>query len=488
MPQAWEIKIDKISQGGFAPRYWDSEYPSFGNANMCARMKNLDLRSCHFLTAGKKTTALTNGNESGVVDCYIRSILNTYYATFSFAGGGNKLFKLYENEVISGGDWPHTISHPTYGDEKVRKLVLYKDKLFYFYSHMGGGTIGRYDIFNDEFDDDWGDDKPSGAGFLESYWRYPAVIVGSYLYFGHKTKVGYLDLENDVLNLSALELGGGYEIFDLEWNYGRILIGANLIPYVGSRGKGKIFIWDGYSLGWEDEIFVPGKFYSFATLGKITFVFYEDDQEITHLGMLTGNRIKDVAVFKLNNHPPYYYQVCIQEPFIVFAKKDTQSNEGKIYFWGNADRRLDPILFQFGETTYPTIEGIGNPFGDLIISSGNDTNFELGKLNTLTTDAYWKSINYDVQGRNGSQIDELIIFFEKLTTSGQRVDIKIDIDEGKESWEGSVSYDQDGEVCYKKFPVGRKAYTFRVELSFTNNTASVFPKIKGLRVLGHYLD
>ena len=53
MPQAWEIKIDKISQGGFAPRYWDSEYPSFGNANMCARMKNLDLRSCHFLTAGK---------------------------------------------------------------------------------------------------------------------------------------------------------------------------------------------------------------------------------------------------------------------------------------------------------------------------------------------------------------------------------------------------------------------------------------------------
>ena len=68
----WQIEIT-APFGGFAPAFWETTYPSYGNKNMAGDMQNVDLTNPSFITQGPGLATLTNGDQAAAVDTLIRS-------------------------------------------------------------------------------------------------------------------------------------------------------------------------------------------------------------------------------------------------------------------------------------------------------------------------------------------------------------------------------------------------------------------------------
>ena len=104
------IIIDLISLGGYAPVYWKSDYPRYGNKNHAGRMENVDMKSPDSITQAPALAILTAGDEDGAITTLVKRIMQTAESlNVTYAVGGNKIQKLSSTAVTNTGSFPATI-------------------------------------------------------------------------------------------------------------------------------------------------------------------------------------------------------------------------------------------------------------------------------------------------------------------------------------------------------------------------------------------
>ncbi len=473
----WKITIPNFL-GGFAPAWYLSSYPSYGNKNMAGDMKNVNLIDPNCVTQGPGLATLTNGDQSGVVTTLIKGILDKAVASdVSYAIGGNKLYKITSTEVVSDANFPHTIDHPSYTNENGEDVAYFQGNLYYSYNHSDGGDVGKYDISGNSFDDDW---LSTTGGFSLQNAPHPMIVGGNdFLYVANGRYITSYD--GETITEKDLDLPQNAVIQSLVWTLNRLWIAVNRPSLTGSNKTiGSIYVWDGYSPSWEDEIRIKGKIGTLYVKDGVIYVFYQDvTSGNSKLGYFTGSHIRELVTFK--GSLPAYYQVTEYQNFLIWL------SDNLIYAFGAVDKNLPSMLFQIASATYSNAGGLATPFGTPIVASYQDTNYQLAKFSGYTTDCYWKSLMFEISDEEIGYIDKVIVNTKPLAT-GARVDVKITYNEGKgEKTLGSISYANDGNATRKVFKPHLKVENFRIELDWSNGSTSNPVSVRSIHIFGHTL-
>ena len=469
----WQITIDNFL-GGFAPGWYLATYPSYGNRNQAGDMQNVDLISPAYITQGPGLATLTNGDQAGVVTTLIRGILEKAQASdVSFAVGGTKLYKISSTTVTSDVDFPHTITGATNGED----VAYFQGKIYYTWdTNVGLLTLPS------TFDDDWGSTVPTGAAALQTGVPHPTEVGGNdFLYIGNKNYITSYD--GTTFTEKDLDLPDNTIIQDLRWTSNRLWIAANQPDLTGSNNAiGSIYVWDGNSPSWEDEIRVSGRVGGMFVKNGILYVFYQDPSSIGgyKLGYVSGAGISELCSF--TGSLPTYYQITEYKNFIIWV------SGGEIWAFGAAEKSLPAMIFQLADGGYATVGGLACPFGNPLIASMTGTSYKLAKFSGYDTDCYWYSLLFDVTSFDRkSMIDKIKFNFELLAT-GARVDYTFKNNKGTSLKTGIISFTGDGAITTKDFYPKAEAENFRLELSWANGSITNSVSIKNIKIEGHTIQ
>lgn len=476
----WNIDINNISLGGFAPTFYKETYPSFGNKNQAGAMANMDLTNTGFMTQGPGLTTFTNGTEAGAVTGLIRSFF--YNGTGPSIGGvpavGGTLFHLFSSGTTitnGGGTYPHTITGVSGGAEDV---VLYGANYYYTWNAVTTGNIGKFNL--SVFDDDWGSTVPTGAGTLGSDSHQLKVGGNNTMYIANGRYVSSYD--GTTLVLQALDLPTNYVISSIAWHADRLWIAANrgASAQSGAQTDSSIFVWDGTTDSWDVEIKLQGEVGALYVKSGILYTFYKD---VTSTGgfkiaLLNGNQVVDLGNF--TGAIPAYYQVTDYKDFIVWVSSTT------LWAYGSGDKDLPARVFQYADGGYSTVGGIGMVFGNLAVASKEDTNYKVAYLSNYDVNSSWKSLMFDITGSGRvSKINQVRINHEMLST-GARVDWKLLNNKGGTIYSDHISYDSANTLKTTSFyPLnGLVAENFRIEFDFASGSTTNPVKIKNAKITG----
>jgi len=479
----WTISLNNF--GGFAPKYYENSYPTYGNKSQAAYMKNINLLDPTVLAPGKTPTALTNGTQAGAVTTLIKGILKQgITATTSYAIGGNLLYKFSSTEVIDDATWPVTIDKAAVTGEDGEDVCYYKGALFYFYNHSASaGDFGRYDL-DATFDHDYGSTVPTGAAALSNAPHQAIVGGDDIMYFTNGIYIGYLD--GTTLNTQALDFFTDSVVNSIAWNHNRIYAAVNRPNIAGfNHNQSGVYRWNGYSSTWEgDPIEVNGRIGALLTVNGITFIWYEgfeNGERRVFFGYLNGGRITVLKTF--TGTLPLYYQVAQMGDYLLWA------NGEKIFMYGPLSQELSVKMSYIMTTKYSAPGGVANTFGSIIEASrsADSSTFQLSKGTDYDTTGYYYSMQFDVSGLySKSEIDEIVIQCETLAANA-RVDFTLRDNAGTALWTDSLSYATDGAVRRKIFNPRVTTDNFRLEVSNANGNATNAVKIRGAFLSGHYI-
>lgn len=471
----WNININKLAQGGFAPLYWKNDNPTFGNKYMMADMTNIDMTSANYITQGPGLSTLTDGDDSGNVSTVIKGLNDISVASDEIYGvGGDQLYKITSSAVTN----PNTISGTSPEGEDV---CYYAGELFYSYNDDGSGDIGKYDM-NTDYDDDWWTDDAGGSALEDA--SHPMVSAGTsgVLYIGNGQYVAEWDgstAVHDTFNT----FDSDSEVVDLAWNQNRLFIASNRQNLDGdNRNEASIYLWDGNSVGWTDRVEVLGRIGALMVKNGITFVIYKKNisQDVCTLGYVDGTQIKDV--FNYEGDLPEYYQTTRYEDFVLWVAGD------EIYAWGGGDVNVETRGFQISEPKYSNGGGITNAFGTPIVTSDDgSSSYDVSEFSGSASDASADTITiaYAEKGSQLSKINKLHFRFDKLT-SGAQLDYTVRNSEDESLGSGTISYTNDGEVTYKTFGGCKPSSEFYIELDFSSSSAPF--KLRSIQIVGNTVN
>lgn len=451
MTTKWSLTLNNLSLGGYAPLYWLGTYPSFGNKNQAAEMVSCDLVNPSYLTQGKGLAVI-----SGTVDQLMKGILDTVVsADKTYGFGGTTLYEITPTAVTS----VRVITGASGED-----VALYNGHLKYVYDT----DIGDFDL-GTTFDDDWWTTVAGGSA-LTAGVPHQAIVAG--------TGGGILSILNGSVvanwdgstatNVAFNTKDTDIVLVSQAYNRNRFWFAGNK-PNASGRNQGFIFVWDGGSPSWNYKIDVDGKIGTLFVKNGITFVFYQKNlsQGVCTLGYCDGEQIRDVANYK--GSLPSFYQVTNYQDFIIWASGTD------VFAWGGGDLKVNTRIFKLA--TCGT-GGLANPFGEPITAFAD----KLEKLTGYTTTSSWKSLLFDItQGKRRSMIDEIQFNFEKLAT-GARVDFTLRDNKGVALYSDYIStVDATSATFYPKC----LAENFRIELDFSNGSATNNVAIRQIKVSGH---
>jgi len=455
----WNINIENIGLGGYAPGYYYNSYPTYGNANMAGRMSNVDLTDPTGVTQGPGLTDVDSGaNPTGT----IKGI--TPYVTSANKAYGISATKIYEIEADN-----ITEKSPDSAITGGEDIVLYADKLYW--SH--DTDVGRSDNPFANPDENWW--TTQGGSALTSGNPHPMEVGGTsgvlwiadgqYLHQWNGTTA--TDGAFDTTDSDSV-------IQDMVWNNNYLYIASNK-PDVSGRKRGSVYIWDGTSTSWTQRAETRGEIGALYAMDGITYVFYKENLSdgVCKLGYVDGNSIVPIKGATYSGSLPAYYQVSEYKDFLIWASGTD------LFAFGSGDPQLNPRLFQLGVCG---AGGLANPFGTPITASNN----KLEKFSGYTTSANWKSILFDVSGDKGkSMIDRMYINIDKMST-GAQVDWSL-VDNGGNTIEsGTIPESTYGtNTNIKVNPNRKEADNFRIELDWTNGSTSNPAKVKSIKIYGH---
>lgn len=271
-----QITIDNFL-GGFAPAWFNSEYPSYGNRNMAGDMVNIDLTDPACLKQGP---GLLSIDPNSTIDTLINSILDFAVSTGKTYGIGEE--KFYELTSVSAGTastpaLPHTITGTTVSGEDV---ALYEGKVYYSYNTNVSANVGRYNTLRaaeTDFDDDWA--TVSASAHICAGVPLPLCAGGdSVLYIGNANRVSSFDDTTDTYTDAEVDLPADSEIQDLAWNEDRLFIAANRVAtqgfYLGQlHTAGDLYLIGAtyYHTEWTNTDYMMAKRISLSVGGSYRF-------------------------------------------------------------------------------------------------------------------------------------------------------------------------------------------------------------------------
>lgn len=465
----FQIKISDFL-GGFAPSYWDSNYPSYGNKNMAGAMTNIDLTDPSGLQQGPGLSNLTNGDESGNVDTLIRGVLKGAYSSdLTYGTGGDSVYGITSSTVNS----PHVISTPT--NVRGEDVLKYQGNLYYSYRADSGDDIGKY---TGSWNDDWASaDIGTGAGNLQSDVPHEMIEGGleDWFYVTNGSYVATYKGNSDTLDADNLDLPNDCEVQSICWANGNAVVTANRSGVSSnSNDTGSIFIWDGVSTNrWEREIRVGGKVGGTFVKGGVPYVFWDDPtSSAAKLGYVNGTELKELTYYQ--GSPPKYYQISTYNNFLVWAV------DGSIFAYGAADKQLSPLTFQLADTGYSNPGGLACPFSTPIIASTDgSTAYRLAEFSGLTTNSSWKSLLFDISGWDRKAfIKRCAVNTNDIPTGGQ-LDVKLVDGTGTTKDSRSFTSGQK-QVLTPNLNVKN----LRIELDFSNASTSNPLKVNNIQMYG----
>ena len=467
--------------GGYAPDYMGSEFPTYGNRNMASRMRNVFPNS-HFLVPGPKPTTLTNGDQVGVVNTLIRSILNRAVANNETYGvGGNKLYKLSSNTVISDANFPHTINHPTATGEVAEDVKFYRGAIYCVYNHSAGGDILKLTLPN-TFNSDFLSTIPVGKFTLQAGVPHPMEVGGDdVLYIGNKNFVSSYNGRTNVATEKALDLPPDCVIVDIKYYNQRLYITANEPDLTGDNQiKKSLYIWNLVAKSWDWETPRIGRGGGmFIKSDGVLFIFYQDiTSGKSSLGYIDGRQLREVTQF--TGSLPQFYQITEYQGFVVWV------SDNLLYAWGSGEAQLPARVFQMMKGKHGTVEAISAPFGKMFIASTDGaTNFDLSRGLNYETDANWKSMNFDISGagRTG-MVDKILMNFEKLEIGAK---LNLTLRDNKNNAFYTTSITGTGKTRFFE-KLSKTAENLRIELDYSAGSSTAPVKVKNIFVDTHIIS
>lgn len=482
----WVINLENLSLGGYAPAWYKSTYPTYGNKNHAGAMQNCDLTDPTSITQGSGLASLTAGTEAGSVSTLIKGISKVPASSdLAFAVGGNKLYEITSTAVsvkASAPVLPHTIDNAGGTAELGEDVCYFQGALYYSYNYTTGADVGKYTLVRDNdtnFDDDWLSAVPTGKFALGAGVPHQMINAGNdFMYIANGRYVSSWD--GTTATEQDLDLPTGTVISSLAWAQNRLWIAANLPNLTGTnKNTASIYIWDGNATSWEEEIRVMGRITALHVKNGIVYVFYEDISSSGgyKLGYLNGTTITDLANF--TGALPAYYQVADYKDFIIWVSSDL------IFAWGSGDKDLPIRLFQLADGGYSTVGGLANPFGTPFVASNQTTSYKIAKFSGYDVASNWKSLLFDITGdKNQSVINQVRINFEVLAANA-RVDWSLVNNKGATLYTDTISYTKHGATTTINTGLKIGAENFRLEFDYTNGNATNPVKIKNARIYGY---
>jgi hypothetical protein len=478
----WQINLENLAHGGLAPLWFRETYPSYGNKNMAGTMQNMDLTNPGFITQGPGLSNLTNGTQAGAVTTLIKSIKRENEADVAYAVGGNMVYKLTPTTVVDDVTWPITIDKAAVTGESGEDVAYFEGQVLYSYNHSGSaGDVGSVDLS----DPDFMSTVPGGGAALSSGVSPHQMVVGDdavlYIADGRYVATYQTRSGNDYIP-QALDFPVFTRISSIQWMQDRLWIAANS-NYAGTANFpiGKIYLWDGRADTWDRSIVVNGTLGGMYQKKGVMFFFYQDASSTTEykLAYVNGNSYEDVATFQ--GSLPNYAQISEYNDFLIW------NSSGALYAYGSGHPDLPPRFFQLADGGYSTVGGVGNPFGTVFVSSNDGgSNYRLAKFSGYDTASNWKSLLFDVTGgERQSKIDSVRLSFLALST-GARVDWSLKDDKGTTIYSDTISYAKHGGAVTTVFcPLnGKVAENLRVELDYTNGSATNPVKMRSIKIHG----
>jgi len=481
----WTIQIPDF-MGGFAPCYWDDDYPTIGNANQAGKMSNIDLTNPKYMTQGPGLSTLTNGDENGSVTTLIKGMIDYAVANDTTYGiGGAKVYKISSSTVTNSGGFPHTITGTNPDGEDV---AYYHGDFFYSWNDDSGGDVGMYDISEVSWDDDWGSTVPTGATALQAGVPHPLLAAGNdFLYIGN----GYYVTSYDGTTFTEqdLDLPQDATIQDMAWHLNRLFIAANRPDVSGSnKNIASIYIWDGNASSWEDEITVRGEIGALHVANNRLYAFWRDISGKSRIGLVNAGdgTIDDLELW--DGSLPEYYQVTDYKGHIIWV------SDGLIYAYGAPHFNLEPKIFQLADAGHATGGGIVCPFSVPLVASYTGSNYKIAKFSGYDTSSYWRSLLFDVsateENAEGKSIIDKIIFNIGKLASGARADIKFYDESGVQIGDTiTISHTNNGAVhqVIENINSGQ-IDCFRINIDFSNGSTSNPVKFKSIVIKGHTVE
>lgn len=480
----WRINLENLSHGGFAPLWFKETYPSFGNKNQAGAMVNIDMTNPGIITQGPGLSTLTNGTEAGAVTTLINQIIDLPSQSTSFAVGGTKVYEVTSTAVTNSGNWPITIDKAAVTGESGQSICLYKNNVYYSYSHSGNaGDIGKVSVAGTGNDVDYMSTVPSGAATLTDNGTSPIshqMIVGgnAMMYIANSYYVASFD--GTTFIPQALDFSSTDQITSLAWCSDRLYIAA-FRDNAASLGfyKSSIFLWDGTTDSWETEIPVAGKIGGLFVKNGTVFFFYQSagDSTVYKMAYLNGGSVVDLCSFQ--GGLPSYSQITDYKDFIIF------NAGGLIYAFGSNHPDIPMRLYQFADGGYSTVGAVSNGGGTVLIASNQSTSYKVATFSGYDVTCSWKSLLFDITGNGKTpRIDEIRVNFEQLAT-GASVALALKDNQGRTIYSDTISYSKLGAATTVWLPVnGKVTENFRVELDFAAGSTTNPVKIKNIRING----
>jgi hypothetical protein len=478
----WDIKIDDF-MGGFAPAWYKETYPTYGNKNQAGAMQNIDLTNPGYLTQGPGLADLTNGNQVTAITTLVNSVIDEAVAAdLTYGIGGTEVYEISSTAVTNTGQWPHTITAAS-GTAVGEDIAIFRSNAYYTYNDATAGEIGKFDLTS-TWDDNWGSTVPTSAGALENA-PHPIVVGNDIMHIGNGRYIATYD--GTELVTQALDLPTGTIIEDIEYNEDKVWAATNLPNLTGSnKARGSIYIWNGTTTEWEDEIRIMGEIGAMHLRNNVIFVWYRD---VSSTGGYKIAYISDGSVVDLANYTgslPKYSQITDYKDFILWH------SDGKLFAYGSGDTKLPVRLQQLADCGYATVGAVAAPFGTpMIASTDGAAGFRLAKFSGYDVASNYKTLNFDITtDKDTSKIDTVLFNFETLAT-GAVCDWKLLDNQGKTIYSDTISYAKAilggpthslTNATYKLN--GLVAENFRVELDFTNGSTTNPVKIKNIKIYG----
>lgn len=485
----WSITISPENGGfgGFVPSWFKNSWPTYGNKNQAADMKNIDLEDPNVLTQGPAPVDLTNGTEAGSVTTTITSILRTVTSNnVTFGVGGAIIYKISATAVINTAPYPMTINKDAVTGETATDLVYYHSDVYVFYNHSGtAGDIAKLTLATDTLDPDWGSTVPTGAGLLVSAPHYAIQGGDDIVYFTNGQYIGTID--GTTLDTSALDLPDDAQTVALAWSENKVYIGANIPNVSGSNfNQSAIFKWNGTSSSWEgDPVDVPGQIGALYAKNGITYAWWQDGDTTNGywFGYVNGTQLGYLR--RYTGTLPNQAQVGEHNGFITWL------SNGLVYKWGSNDKDVPVNIFQYGSAKHTaTVGGMSAAFGSIMIGSHNSTTgYSLAKLSGYSIDSNYKLKVSKVCGiRYKSVIDIIQVETEQMST-GAKCDMTVTYNKAKSTQACTqIAYSTANNTFHTILTKGiPNVEDFRLDISFANGSATNPVKIRSIQILGHYV-
>lgn len=483
MSRPWQININNLSQGGFAPAWYKETYPSFGNKNQLGTMVNIDMTNSGYITQGPGIANLTNGTQAAAVTTLIKGA--TDYAVTSdtaYGVGGSKVYQFSSTTVTSGATFPHTIDKVGVTGETGEDVILFQGNLYYSYNYTSvvAGDIGKYDLAS-TFDDDWGSTVPSGAGVLVGGVPHPMRVgLNDTMAIGNGRYVALYD--GTTLQTQALDFPTGSVVQALVWNSDRWWIAVNNTSLTGSnKVSSSIYVWDGTTNSWEMEIKLMGSVGGLHVKNGVLFVWYQDITSTGgyKMGYVSGSNINDLANY--TGGLPTFYQITDYKDFIIW------NSNGLIFAYGSGDNSLPVRLFQLADGGYSTIGCVVCPFGTPIIASTESTNYKLAQFSGYDTVSSGKTLMFDITGDDDlspGKIEKIRFNFEKLT-SGASMAWSLVNNQGTTIYSDTLSFAKLGATTTKLYNLnGKVTENFQVVFDYATGSTSATVFLKNIKING----